>query len=417
MRIALLSGEYPPQPGGVGDYTRCLAEALGERGHTVTVLTIQERRLRLYGAADLPEQPFDRLDWSLRCWPAVIDALDRLRPHWLHIQYQTGAYGMRPGVNLLPWRLRALPGRPRIAVTFHDLLTPYLFPRAGPLRRWVNWRLARDADVVIATTAADAAHLSDLYQLPLMMPHCLKRFQALCCPAWQSTIQNLKSKMVLHAHVIPIGSNIPVAPPAGFERAAWRARLGPDVSGRLVAFFGLLAPSKGLDVLLEALARLDPSWRLVIIGGAATAPQDVAHAEAVRALARRLGLASRVHETGHLAAEEVSAWLLAADLAVLPFRDGASFRRGSLLAALAHGCPVVSTLPADPATTEALGPAALLVPPNDPAALAAAMVALAADDPARARLAVAGRALAARFSWGAIAAHHEALYEGRSRGV
>ncbi|GEM_PF-5830246 len=38
-----------------------------------------------------------------------------------------------------------------------------------------------------------------LYQLPLMMPHCLKRFQALCCPAWQSTIQNLKSKMVLLA--------------------------------------------------------------------------------------------------------------------------------------------------------------------------------------------------------------------------
>ncbi|MFQ3664354.1 MAG: glycosyltransferase [Chloroflexaceae bacterium] len=378
-----MSGEYPPQPGGVGDYTRRLAEALGERGHSVTVLTIQERRLRLYGLADLPEQPlgppFDRLDWSLRCWPAVIGAIDRLRPHWLHIQYQTGAYAMRPGVNLLPWRLRALPGRPRIAVTFHDLLTPYLFPRAGPLRRWVNWRLARDADAVIATTAADAAHLGGL-----------------------------------HAHVIPIGSNIPVAPPAGFERAAWRARLGPDGFGRLVAFFGLLAPSKGLDVLLEALARLDPSWRLVIIGGAATAPQDVAHAEAVRAMARRLGLAPRVHETGHLAAEEVSAWLLAADLVALPFRDGASFRRGSLLAALAHGCPVVSTTPADTATTEALRPAALLVPPNDPAALAAAMVALAADDPTRARLAAAGRALAARFSWSAIAAHHEMLYESRS---
>jgi len=176
----------------------------------------------------------------------------------------------------------------------------------------------------------------------------------------------------------------------------------------------LLAPSKGADALIEALARLDPTWRLIIIGGAATAPQDVAHAGAVRALAARLGLVTRVTETGHLPDAEVSAWFLAADLVVLPFRDGASFRRGSLLAALAHGCPVISTTPGDTATAEALGPAALLVPPNDPAALATAMAALDADDAARARLAAAGRALAARFSWHAIAAQHEALYAGRS---
>ncbi|MCS6880153.1 MAG: glycosyltransferase [Oscillochloridaceae bacterium] len=386
MRIALVSGEYPPQPGGVGDYTRRLAGSLVQRGHVVTVLTIQDRRLRAYRNGDLtaplPWRSSTDLDWSPRCWPALIGVLDHLRPHWLHIQYQTGAYAMRPGINLLPWRLRALPGRPRIAVTFHDLLAPYLFPKAGPLRRWVNWRLARDADVAITTTAADAALLREA---------------------------GVESRM------IPIGSNIPVAPPEGFERAAWRARLGLGAADRLVAYFGLLAPSKGADVLLEALARLDPFWRLIIIGGAATAPQDVAHAEAVRALAARLGLASRVTETGHLPDEEVSAWLLAADLVVLPFRDGASFRRGSLLAALAHGCPVVSTTPADAATLEALRPAALLAPPDDPAALAAAMAALAADAAARARLAAAGRALAARFSWSAIAVQHEALYEECSR--
>jgi len=381
MRIALVSGEYPPQPGGVGDYTRRLAEALGQRDHAVTVLTIQDRRLRVYGDGAATAQPPADLDWSPRCWSALIGALDRLRPDWLHIQYQTGAYAMRAGINLLPWRLRALPGRPRIAVTFHDLLTPYLFPRAGPLRRWVNWRLARDADVAITTTAADAARLSE---------------------------------GGVEAHVIPIGSNIPVAPPEGFERAAWRARLGLGTGDRLVAYFGLLAPSKGADALIEALARLDPTWRLIIIGGAATAPQDVAHAGAVRALAARLGLVTRVTETGHLPDAEVSAWFLAADLVVLPFRDGASFRRGSLLAALAHGCPVISTTPGDTATAEALGPAALLVPPNDPAALATAMAALDADAATRARLAAAGRALAARFSWHAIAAQHEALYAGRS---
>lgn len=383
MRIVLLTGEYPPQPGGVGDYTYHLAGALREQGHFVAVLNIRQGRLLSYsppapGAAESPltlTGPSAVLDWSPRCWPAVIAALDHLRPDWLHIQYQTGAYAMRPGVNLLPWRLRALPGRPWVAVTFHDLLVPYLFPKAGPLRRWVNWRLARDADTVVLTNTADAAQLRSL-----------------------------------HPHVIPIGSNIPVAPPDDFERDAWRARLGAGADDLLVVYFGLLSPGKGADLLVEAIARLGAPWRLVIAGGAATAPQDVTHANAVRALAARLGLADRIVETGHLAPAEVSACLLAADLAALPFRDGASFRRGSLLAALAHGCPVVTTMPADAATAVALRPAAALVPPDDAAALTATLRALGADATARTRYAAAGRVLAARFAWPEIAAQHERLY-------
>ncbi|NWF78843.1 MAG: glycosyltransferase family 4 protein [Chloroflexi bacterium] len=383
MRIALLSGEYPPQPGGVGDYTACLATALYARGHSVSVLTIQQGRLCCYQAA-APSGPAPAvalsglprsLDWSHRAWPAVIAALDCLRPHWLHIQYQTGAYAMQPGINLLPWRLRALPGRPRLAVTFHDLLVPYLFPRAGPLRRWVNHRLARDADALVVTNEADAARLQQF-----------------------------------SPRLIPIGSNIPVSPPADFARDAWRVRLGATPGELLVAYFGLLAPNKGVDLLLAALADLALPWRLVIVGGGATAPQDVAHATAIRALATQLGLTERIVATGHLAPAEVSACLLAADLAVLPFRDGASFRRGSLLAALAHGCPVVTTTPADGATLAALQPAAALVPPGDAPALARALATLGADGEARARYAAAGRTLAERFAWPAIAAQHEQCY-------
>lgn len=391
MHIALLTGEYPPQPGGVGDYTQRLAAALRGRGHAVTALTIEGGQLVAYaggaaGGAERRELLAGRgsLDWSPRCWPAVIAALDRLRPDWLHIQYQTGAYTMRPGVNLLPWRLRGLPGRPRIAVTFHDLLEPYLFPKAGPARRWVNARLARDADAVVATNSADLAALA--------------RVVAPGRPAAPP------------AH-IPIGSNIPVAPPPGYSREGWRAGIGVATGELLVAYFGLLAASKGVDVLVEALAELDGPWRLLIVGGAATAPHDLAHAEAVRARIGALGLAGRVVETGHVAPAQVSGHLLAADLAALPFRDGASFRRGSLLAALAHGCPVITTTPADPADDVALGAAAILVAPGEPAALRAAIVRLRAEPAARAARAAAGPPLAARFSWDGIARRHEELYE------
>lgn len=391
MRIALLTGEYPPQPGGVGAYTRCLAEALRSRGHQVASLTIQEGALLCYdedevGRALAPSAT--GLSWTYRAWPAVIAALDILRPAWLHIQYQTGAYAMSPAINFLPWRLRRLAGRSRVAVTFHDLLVPYLFPRAGPLRPWVNRRLARDADAVVVTNAADADGLQVLASRFRLTPHTSH----------------------LTPHIIPIGSNIPVDPPSGYSRAAWRAGLGVAPDELLVAYFGLLSSSKGADTLAEALARLERPWRLLLIGGAATAPQDVAHAEAVRARLVALDLTARVIATGHAPDREVSAHLLAADCAALPFSDGASFRRGSLLAALAHGCPLVTTQPADAATTADLADAALLVPPGDPAALAAALARLAGDPPLRSALAAAGPALASRFTWGSIAAQHEQLY-------
>lgn len=390
QRLCLLSGEYPPRPGGVGDYTHQLALALRGRGHEVAVLTIQDGHL--VSCAPPPGAPSEAefahpvpgarpgLDWSPRCWPAVIAAIDGLRPTWLHIQYQTGAYAMRPGVNLLPWRLRSLPARPRIAVTFHDLLRPYLFPKAGPVRGWVNRRLAVDADAVVATNDADAAELRRT--LPAARP-----------PV-----------------VIPIGSNIVVSPPHPYSRAAWRERAGASPGELLVAYFGLLSPSKGADLLVEALALLKRPWRLMIIGGAATAPQDQAYAAALRARINALGLASRTSTTGHVAATEVSAWLLAADCVALPFTDGASFRRGSLLAALAHGCPVITTEPPDSATRGMLTDTAVLVPPGDRAALLAALERLATDGALRATLAAAGPPLAARFSWEMIAAQHEALY-------
>jgi glycosyltransferase involved in cell wall biosynthesis len=384
MDVALLTGEYPPRPGGVGDYTQQLAGALSRRGHGVSVLTVEDGRLVVYGDGERALVDGScSLDWSPRCWPAVVAALDRLRPRWLHIQYQTGAYAMRPGVNLLPWRLRGLPGGPRVAVTFHDLLVPYLFPKAGPARRWVNARLARDADAVVATNSADLQGLSVLLGAARSAP----RLSA-----------------------IPIGSNIPVAPPPGYGREAWRARLGVGAGELLVAYFGLLGATKGVDTLVEALARVAAPWRLAIVGGAATAPEDVVHAATVRGRIAALGLAPRVVETGHVAPAEVSAHLLAADIAALPFRDGASFRRGSLLAALAHGCSVVTTTPADPADAALLAPAAALVPPGDAAALTAAITRLAADPAARRALAAGGPPLAAQFAWDSIARRHEELY-------
>jgi len=183
-------------------------------------------------------------------------------------------------------------------------------------------------------------------------------------------------------------------------------------------------------MLLDALARLPERFRLVVIGAAATALEDRAYADTIRQQIVRLGLDQRVTITGHCAEADVSAHLLAADIAALPFTDGASYRRGSLLAALAHGLAVVTTLQAndqgrktneDDARRFGRSPSVLrpfvdgentlLAPPGDAPALAAAIERLASDSGLREQLAAAGRALAAQFGWDTIAAQHEQLYE------
>lgn len=376
FHIALVSAEYPPQPGGIGDYTQQLGQALAARDHVVTVITGGgDARLDFGEGPVLPVHRLPIRAWGWGSWRAMIAALGCIQPDVVHIQYQTGAYGMHPAINLLPWRLRSLSSRLRIVVTMHDLLVPYLFPKAGVLRRWVTRRLLCDADAVVVTNQADL-----------------------------DVVTRSRS-----ARLIPIGSNIAPVPPSGYDRGVWRSEVGVAEGEVLIGYFGLLSRSKGLDVLLAALASLPEHFRLLVVGGAVTSAVDRAFADEVQQQIRAMGLEQRVLFTGHCLPTEVSANLLAIDIAALPFTDGASFRRGSLLAMLGHGIPTVTT-GVSGSTPLLDGVHALLVPPQDAVALAAAIVRLAEDVPLCVRLRQGAQVLASGFSWDAIALQHELFY-------
>jgi glycosyltransferase involved in cell wall biosynthesis len=154
----------------------------------------------------------------------------------------------------------------------------------------------------------------------------------------------------------------------------------------------------------------DVDARLVFIGGGDTQSDPAADAYIRQTKARidAAGLTSRVMWTGFVNKSEVSAWLLACDVISLPFADGVSLRRGSFMAALAHGCAIVTTTPVDPLPD--LRDAAVLVPIGSVPDLANALRSLA-DYPAQ-RLALGrqAKALAAQFTWESIAARMEAFY-------
>lgn len=157
-------------------------------------------------------------------------------------------------------------------------------------------------------------------------------------------------------------------------------------------------PKKGLDVLLDALARLprDLAWRFDHLGAGPLARE-------LRDRARALGLEERILWHGARPQARVLELLHAADLFCLPARIAADGDRdglpNALLEAMATGLPVVATpISAIPEAVED-GENGVLVPPEDPDALARAIARLARDPELRARLgAQARRLVLARFS-------------------
>jgi glycosyltransferase involved in cell wall biosynthesis len=383
VKICFVTAEFPPLQGGVGDHTAHLARGLAGLGPEVHILTVE--KVRYAETSEAPATAPYHLhptvkSWGWGCWRSIVRFARRERPDVLHIQYQAAAYDLHPAINLFPWWLRrAWPGddRPRLTVTYHDLRVPYLFPKAGPLRRWVVLALARWSDATIATNAEDEASLRQC--------------------AFRSLLRR-----------VPLGSNVEPQLPPGYDRQEWRAGLGVGPETFLLSHFGFLNDSKGVETLVRALDRLrerGDNLRLLMIGGRTgdSDPTNVAYAAGIEALIAELGLAEQVIWTGYVTPAEVSAHLKAADLCVMPYRDGLSFRRTTLIAALRHGLPVLSTYPAVPLPELAEGQNVALVPPGDVEALAQRIAALADDRDALSRLAAGAEELGRAFDWNVIA--------------
>jgi glycosyltransferase involved in cell wall biosynthesis len=161
------------------------------------------------------------------------------------------------------------------------------------------------------------------------------------------------------------------------------------------------------------LAALPRFVHLLFIGGTVGSSDATnrAYAGRITALIADLGLNERVHYTGYVPGTEVSAAFGAVDLCVLPYVDGISFHHGTLVAALAHGRPIISTLPRVELPELVHGGNVWLVPPEDPHGLASAITTLVADSEGRQRLARAAAELAAEFTWQRIAARTADLFE------
>jgi glycosyltransferase involved in cell wall biosynthesis len=220
----------------------------------------------------------------------------------------------------------------------------------------------------------------------------------------EQVAESFRSHPRWHApvRVIENGVHLPRVAAHADGGKALRSNLCVPPGGVVLATVARLVPSKGHEVLLEALARIDLPSILSCWAG------DGPLRRPLERRARELGLSERVHFVGTLA--DVGPLLAAADVFVLPsLREGLPL---ALLEALAMARPVITTDASGIGERINAAEAGVVLEPGDPVALADAIVRLAGCPGLRERMGRGAAALAeAHFSARRCASDYQDLYE------
>ncbi len=370
-RVLFLTGAFPNMPCGVGDYTSSLTQELVKLGLEVHVLTSHDRRVvtTFHESGGVFVHP-KILSWGFTSVPLIMREVRRISPDLIHIQYPAsfGAKNRRPLANLLGIVTKAATnGKARIVTTLHEYV-----------ERSLRWRLrallnALTSDCVVCVSSYDRIALAKLISKPLVH--------------------------------IPIASSIPVVSVTPDQRQKLRDSLGIAQSCWMIVYFGFVTPLKGFDVLIKAFAELKRrAWpgKLVVLTGL-DPDKDRYHREMVTLL-NSFGLGDDcIYQKPYFTREEVSTHLQSADMAILPFTEGASERRGSLLTAIGNGLPVITTVGPHLPPTFKHGDNIYLVPSQDPKAIVRAVIELSHNSALRLSMSQRAMSLSEAYSWESIA--------------
>lgn len=371
------------------------AHALARAGFRVTLVVGKRSRGRLdeqlgvYGLAPHP---------NLRVVGVPALRLPPGAPRWLrrfYTRFWNWSY-LAACLVLLPALLRARP----LAILARDYRLAWLLLR---LRRWHRRPLVFEVHGLPSVELLDAHRSDPRYKREADRRRDLE--QAVFDGAWRLlTITDcLRARLIRdyaitpdRVFTVPDASGLRVTPHPTPRTPAHEPRGAADTTQLI--YVGQLYPHKGVDLLLHALTEV-PRAFLTIVGGL---PADPNRAR-LEALAAQLGVAERVRFVGPRPYREIPSLLERADIALLPLADGIVARCFTsplkLYDYLAAGLPIVAV--DFPTVRETLrdGENGLLVPPNDPPALAAAINRLIDDPALAARLASQAREDAAEYTW------------------
>jgi phosphatidylinositol alpha-mannosyltransferase len=369
MRVAIVSPYDLDVAGGVQSHTLALATALRARGDEVTVIGPGSGGPGRIGVGGSLRVPANGSRAPIALVPAVIgrvrDALRVIGPDVVHVH--------EPLVPLVG-PAASLSSVAPVVLTFHAYAEGGSLARFARAARPLGRRIVAAASAMTAVSAVAAG------------------FHARALGLDPSDLRIVPNGVDVARFATPTGSE-PRPPMAG--------------AGSTMLFVGRLERRKGVDIALRAFALLaaerdDLRLRLVGDGPEAREVERLIAAvpDAVRA---------RIERSGRISNDELPRVLAGADVLVVPSRGGESFGI-ILLEAMAAGTALVAADLAGYRAVARDGREALLVPPDDPKALASAVARILDEPSLRSELIDAGRVRVAGFDWSEVAARTREVY-------
>ena len=360
----IITPEYPPQVGGVADYTSLLAQHLQAAGESPHVWA---------PGSDEHASSGSNLHRTLGSFDAASLAaadlsLDQFaRPRSLLVQWVPHGYGRRSmNVGFCRWLAR----RVRLHGDSLHLMVHEPFLEFRGIRQ----------------SAAAAVHRWMIHTLLGAAEHVW-----LSIPAWEPMLRPY-APANLEMDWLPIPSTIPLAAtPESVKSVRAKVGLPRFLAGHLGTYS--TAIRKMLEPVIIDLVRRHEDLTFLLLGSGSDRFRF--------ALASQYpDVTNRLFATDYLPSAQLSPYLAACDLVVQPYPDGASSRRTSLMAGISHGIPVLTTSGhlSEPLWRDSA--AVALVSANDPVSLIASAHALVRSPEERSRLGAAGlRLYRERFDW------------------
>lgn len=370
--VVIVSALLPPRRGGLADHTFKLAANLG-RHFSVTVISSRDVST---------EAPFE-------VRPVIDDWQDTTRLHseiskcspdtlvlWQYVPHMYGRGGANRRLPGLLSRLRA-EGRRQVLIA-HEIAADLNW---RPHWLWYalhhRWQWRRLIDI------ADTIPVS--------------------CERWIEEWSGRLPRVATKFSLLPSPTSIEPVLVGPDHRMEWRRQhdLAPET--RVLAYFGTVNATKQLGWIERA-------WRESNAAGVPTAFAIVGDKPALEVPA---GLRNLMKPLGYLSAADASRALQAADLLALPFFDGVSERRTTLMAGLAHGVAVATTWGHNTGRTLRKAGFLSMTPPQDESAFAASVVELLRDNARRRSIGETGRAAYhADYSWEVVTGRLRSLIDG-----
>lgn len=357
----IITGEYPPKIGGVGDNARLVACGLAAAGEEVKVWTP-------FCSHPFPRDPGVAIQslpdhFGPGALVALGQALTGSPRDRILIQYVPHAFGLK-AMNL-PFCLWLYSRRRHcLRVNFHEVMFP--IARGRPLSHNLLGAVTRLMAILVAH-AADRIFVS--------------------APIWKQILRTrigAKNPITL----LPVPNNVPVVDDSvsirSFRRSYARAEF-------LLGHFSTYAPdiASALHGILPLILTDHRSVAILLLGSNSVSFRN-------SLLRDHPELSERLHATGLLPPQKLSCALSACDLLLQPYSDGVSMRRTTMTAALAHGIPVLTNSGISTERFWQSSGSVALVPVGDITATRVLTSRLLSDESLRARLSSNARDLYAR---------------------